>query len=266
MSRQLGYTPRNTFIHRINPLLKFFLLILTLILVIIIPYWFFALVLLSLTLLFFYLADIPFTVRVGRTKFLLFFSFLLLIVQILVTTNGSIFLFIIPRFGEVGPAIPVTDYGIERGLSMSIRFLLIVFASMLFVSVTDPTLLAHSLTKLKTPYQYAFALIIALRFLPLFDFENKKVQMAQQSRGLSVEIGGIRKLVRTIRYTFFPLLVSALSRVETLSLSMDGRGFGYDPHRTYLRESEWQKSDSIILFSIIFLIISYFLIGFYMTL
>jgi energy-coupling factor transport system permease protein len=73
--------------------------------------------------------------------------------------------------------------------------------------------------------------------------------MAQKSRGIQPEVGGLRKIFRTIQYTFFPLLVSSLSRVEALSISMDGRGFGYSENRTYLRKSTWKIYDTILLFA-----------------
>jgi len=163
--------------------------------------------------------------------------------------NGTILGFFIPSLNGFGPYFPITDYGVERGLSISLRFLLVVLSSMLFVSVTDPTLLAHSLTKLRIPYRYSFALVIALRFLPLFDSENYTVRLAQKSRGIKPEVGGLRKIFRTIQYTFFPLLVSALSRVESLAISMDGRGFGYSPTRTYFRKSTWKITDSLLVIS-----------------
>jgi energy-coupling factor transporter transmembrane protein EcfT len=70
--------------------------------------------------------------------------------------------------------------------------------------------------------------------------------MAQKSRGITPEVTGLRKIVRTIQYTFFPLLVSALSRVDSLSISMDGRGFGYGSDRSYLRKSFWRVSDTMV--------------------
>jgi energy-coupling factor transport system permease protein len=178
----------------------------------------------------------------------------LLFLQVLATPNGTILTFLIPQLGELGPYFPVTDFGIERGITLASRFLVIVFSSMLFVSITDPTLLAHSLARFGIPYKYSFALVIALRFLPLFDNEMNTVKMAQISRGISFEVRGLSKILRAIRYTFFPLLVSALSRVDTLSISMEGRGFGYAKNRAYLRKSEWNYSDSIFLL---------FLLGFF---
>jgi energy-coupling factor transport system permease protein len=209
-------------------------------------------ILLLLVVLGFVIAQVQPKLSKGRTKFLLIFSVVLFLVQILVVPNGTILFFLIPNIGTFGPLVPVTIYGVERGLLISSRFLLIVFSSMLFVSITDPTLLAHSLAKIRIPYRYTFTLIIALRFLPLFDLENQTVRKAQKSRGLSSDIGSPKKLLRTIRYTFFPLLVSALSRVDVLAMSMDGRGFGYVERREYVRKSEWRNIDSLVALGIIF--------------
>jgi energy-coupling factor transport system permease protein len=215
--------------------------------IVVYPSWQLSGLLLIGVLIGFWVAGVKLRITKGRTKFVILFSILLFLVQILVTTNGVLLGYIIPQIGPIGPLFSVTDFGIERGLALSIRFLLLIFSSMLFVSVTDPTLLAHSLTKLRIPYRYSFSLVIALRFLPLFDLENHSVRMAQQSRGITPEVTGLRKIIRTIQYTFFPLLVSALSRVDSLSMSMDGRGFGYSGNRSYLRKSEWKARDSVFL-------------------
>ena len=241
---------RNEFIQnngRFNPLLKILLLVFTLIGIMIYPSWRLSSILLVIVILLFRVSRVSLKLSRNRTKFIIIFSILLLIFQVLITVNGTVLGFVIPQLNNFGPFFPITDYGIERGLSIASRFLLVVLSSMLFVAITDPTLLAHSLTRLKIPYRYSFALVIALRFLPLFDSENQVVRMAQKSRGIQPEVGGLRKILRTIQYTFFPLLVSSLSRVESLAISMDGRGFGYSENRTYFRKSQWRISDTLLL-------------------
>jgi len=241
---------------RLNPLSKLFLLIITITGILLYPSWKLSFILLILLLFLFKISRISLKLSRRRTKFIILFSVMLLLFQILITANGTILVFIIPRINAFGPYFPITNYGLERGLSISLRFLLIIFSSMLFVAVTDPTLLAHSLTKLKIPYRYTFALVIALRFLPLFESENQIVRQAQRSRGIQPEVGNIKKILRTIQYTFFPLLVSSLSRVETLSMSMDGRGFGYHSTRSYFRKSTWKSFDTIsVLIATLFLIL-----------
>jgi energy-coupling factor transport system permease protein len=224
--------------------------------IIVYPSWRLSVVLLFIVFIGFYVSRVPIRLTKGRTKFVIIFSVLLLLVQVLVTTNGTLLGFFIPQIGDFGPLFSITDFGIVRGLAIASRFLLLIFSSMLFVSVTDPTLLAHSLTRLRIPYRYSFSLVIALRFLPLFDLENHTVRMAQKSRGITPEVTGLRKIIRTVQYTFFPLLVSALSRVDSLSMSMDGRGFGYGNDRSYLRNSSWRVTDILVaVLTVCFLVI-----------
>jgi energy-coupling factor transport system permease protein len=246
---------------KINPLLKLLLLVLIISGIMIYPSWRLSSILLVITILLFRVSRVSLKLSRNRTKFIIIFSILLLVFQVLITVNGTVLGFVIPQLNNFGPFFPITDYGIERGFSIASRFLLIVLSSMLFVAVTDPTLLAHSLTRLRIPYRYSFALVIALRFLPLFDSENQIVRMAQKSRGIQPEVGGLRKILRTIQYTFFPLLVSSLSRVESLAISMDGRGFGYSENRTYFRKSNWKISDSLLVISAFGYIIFCFLLA-----
>jgi energy-coupling factor transport system permease protein len=256
VSSRFGYVKNDTILHRLNPALKLFMLISLMIGIIIYPSWRLSIVLLLIVFIGFRVAKVPMRLTKGRTKFVILFSVLLLLVQVLITTNGVLFGFLIPQIGDFGPLFPITDFGIVRGLAIASRFLLLIFSSMFFVSITDPTLLAHSLTKLRIPYRYSFSLVIALRFLPLFDLENHTVRMAQKSRGIIPEVAGLRKIIRTIQYTFFPLLVSALSRVDSLSMSMDGRGFGYSNDRSYLRNSSWRTTDTLVtVFTLCFLVV-----------
>ncbi|MDF1537993.1 MAG: energy-coupling factor transporter transmembrane component T [Candidatus Thorarchaeota archaeon] len=251
MRSGIGYAPGDSVLHRMNPLLKLTGLLSLTLGIMIFPNLVFSAILLLIILIFFLIARVQLKLSKGRTKFLLIFSILMFIVQILVAPNGIIFFFLVPQIGTLGPLIPVTSFGVERGFIISIRFLLIVLSSMLFVSITDPTLLAHSLSQFRIPYRYTFAIILALRFLPLFDLENQIVRMAQKSRGLSSDVGSIRKIIRTVRYTFFPLIVSALSRVDVLAMSMDGRGFGFSHQRAYVRKSEWRLTDFLVGIGII---------------
>ncbi len=45
------------------------------------------------------------------------------------------------------------------------------------------------------------------------------------------------------RQFFLPLLVSALSKVDAMAVSMEGRGFGQYRSRTFLREVRFSRAD-----------------------
>ena len=78
----------------------------------------------------------------------------------------------------------VTSGGLLGGLTIVLRFFNIIFCSALFIAITDPSKLALGLMRLGLPYRFGFMLIIALRFVPLFDIESSNVQNAQKARGL----------------------------------------------------------------------------------
>ena len=254
MSFVMGYAESDSFLHRLNPLLKLLSLVIVNISILIYPNLLLSILILSIVLVLFGIARVHPNLSMKRVKFLVIFSMLLFFLQVLITQNGTIIFFIIPSIGDNLPLFPVTTFGVERGLILSIRFLIIVFSSMLFVAITDPTLLAHALAQVRIPYRYAFTLVIALRFLPLFDVENQVVRMAQKSRGLSTNVRSLSSILRTVRFTFFPLLVSALSRVDELAISMDGRGFGQAKGRSYYRQAHWKHTDSVLMLLMISLL------------
>jgi energy-coupling factor transport system permease protein len=82
------------------------------------------------------------------------------------------------------------------------------------------------------PYRYAYLVILALRFVPFFQGELRAVRDAQRVRGIKLSVRGPRKILRSVRYTFVPVLVSGLHRVDAIAISMKGRCFGLSPTRT----------------------------------
>ncbi len=143
--------------------------------------------------------------------------------------------------------IDITDRGLLFGAQMALRFLVILSSSMLFVMVTDPDRFAHALIRLGIPYRYGFILVLALRFVPFFRQELKTVREAQRVRGLSPSIRSFSSLRRALRYTFLPVLVSGLTRVDSIAISMKGRCFGLHPRRTTAQESRWGSFDWAVI-------------------
>ena len=127
---------------------------------------------------------------------------------------------------------------------MVFRFLGIVLSGILF-SRNDPNEFAYSLMKLGIPYRYAFTLVFTFRLVPLFDFESNIIKKAQTARG--VHLSGIRGIPNLVRYTFFPLLSSALERVDSFTQSMEGRSFGLYSRRTFYREISFDIRDYLVV-------------------
>jgi len=49
------------------------------------------------------------------------------------------------------------------------------------------------------------------------------------------------------RYTLVPLVVTALGKVESLAISMEGRCFGLHPRRTFLRTVPFRPADAVVM-------------------
>ncbi len=245
MVPEMAFKMENSFMHRLHPLAKLVFIICYFILVIVLANILLSLVLLVVILLLVRASKIPLTIFARRTRFILVFSVVLFLAQLIFNHQGRTLFPLVPHFVPViGGAIPVTTGGIESGVVMACRFLSVITSSFLFVSTTHPNEFAYALMQAGLPYRYGFTLIITLRFLPLFGSEFGVVRKAQLARGMEVSIHP-RKIMRTLRLTFLPLLVSGMSKVDALSISMEGRGFGYSKGRTFVRRIGTRKLDVI---------------------
>jgi energy-coupling factor transport system permease protein len=178
-----------------------------------------------------------------RSKFLLSFAFLVFFIQVVFTRGGSMYL-AIPLFVF---EFQVTYLGVMSGLLIAFRFLTIIVASALFVATTDPNELAYSLMRAGLPYRFGFMLVTAIRFMPVFESEANTVRYAQQARGLDIDRGGLGSIVKAARFTLSPLVVSALSKVDVLVISMEGRAFGYRSSRTFTRTFRFGMLDAVLV-------------------
>jgi len=156
-------------------------------------------------------------------RFVLLFSAILFVAQALSVREGAALL---------DGFLRVTDLGLRSGAGITLRFLVVLASSLLFVSVTDPDRLAGTLIQAGVPYRYGYLLILALRFVPFFQRELRIVREAQRVRGLAVSVRSPAGIRRAVRYTFLPVLVSGLMRVDSIALSMKGRCFGLHRRRT----------------------------------
>lgn len=169
-----------------------------------------------------------------RIRFVVLFAVILFLAQVLSIRTGTVLFSI---------GVPITEGGLLAGTGMALRFLGILSSSFLFVLVTDPDHLASALIRLGIPYQYGYVLVLALRFVPFFQEEYRTVRDAQRVRGVEPSLRRLSGLRRAIRYTFLPVLVAGLTRVDSIAISMKGRAFGLYPKRTFSQRFRWGGVD-----------------------
>lgn len=100
--------------------------------------------------------------------------------------------------------------------------------TLIFIYTTHPSQFASSLHKIGLPYKIAYAINIALRYIPNIQAEYTLIKHAQEARGVPFEKGEARLFQRIKnRVTiFWPLIIHSLDRIDTISNAMDLRGFG----------------------------------------
>ncbi len=178
--------------------------------------------------------------RVRGRRLLAWSCLSLLLLQALFYRGATVLLYLWPWGGG---HLPVTLEGLARGALVAGRFLVVVLSSQCFVLTTDPSDLAYALMRAGLPYRYGFALVTALRMVPVFEVEATTVYQAQLVRGVRYDGHALRRVIEILRQLLLPLLVSALRKVDALAISMEGRHFGRYPRRTFLRETRLTRTD-----------------------
>lgn len=140
----------------------------------------------------------------------------------------------------------ITTGGISDGISIAGKFLSLIMMSWVFVATTTPSELSSALTTARFPYRYAFLPALSMRFVPVFRFELGTVRDAQVTRGMRLD-KSFRGIMRSARYTTTPMLMTAMSKVNSVAASMTGRGFGMHRTRTQLHPIPMTAWDILFL-------------------
>lgn len=119
---------------------------------------------------------------------------------------------------------------------------------MIFLLTTDPSELASSLNAVGVHYKIAFSFSLTLRYFPDIQRDYRDISQSQQARGLEMS----RKAKLWDRFKralaiLFPLILSTLDRIETITNAMDLRGFGKHKKRTWYSRKKMEKGDFIAL-------------------
>jgi energy-coupling factor transport system permease protein len=238
MRPRIVYQPGGSLLHRLHPLVKGTWMLVGTVLVFVVRSPWAVLAVLGLALLAFPLCHLHWRGMRGM-RLLITTALLLGILQVVFVHSGPVLI-------QIGP-LTVTLGGLEAGIYVAGRFMSVVLLSYLFVLTTDPNQLACALMQAGLPYRYGFALITALRLVPVFEQEGQIVYNAQLARGVQYDVRSLRRFVILARQFFLPLLVSALGKVDALAVSMEGRCFGKSPRRTFLREVHATWLDGLAL-------------------
>ena len=243
----LTYLDNDSRLHRVHPLVKLVIVISFSLTVFVVSSYTGQIILFGMLLTGFGMAGQTLLFYVRKLRFIFTFGLLILIVQVLSVKEEF-------YSGSGG----IWQYGqkLTSGLTIMLRFINIIGSSYLFVVTTNPNRLAYSLMQIGVPYRFGFMLITALRFIPVFRLELEQVKNAQMAKGIDMEGLSPRKFIKAVKYLLVPLVISALSKVDTLAISMESRAFGLYPSRTYMYSEVLPIKDIVTMITIIGLLLA----------
>jgi energy-coupling factor transport system permease protein len=238
MKRRIAYEPGASWVHRLHPLVKVAWLSALTILLFATTKAGIVLGVLGLAAALMAAGGVSLVGRRGA-RLILLTSLTLGALQLAFHREGAV-------VARVGP-LAITGAGVNAALYVAGRFASVVILSYVFVFTTDPSDLAYALMRAGVPYRYGFALVTALRLVPVFEAEAETVYEAQLARGIGHDARSPRRALGWLRQLVMPVLSSALGKVDALAVSMEGRGFGQYPHRTFLRAPHFGRLDALAL-------------------
>jgi len=124
-----------------------------------------------------------------------------------------------------------------------LRLVVLMTAFSLFFLTVHPDDFALALIKMHIPYEFAFALSMAVRYVPTIAAEAETIRDAQMSRGLELERGNLIQRVRNHLPILIPLIVCSIRRALQVAESLESRAFGSTAKRTSLYELRLHKRD-----------------------
>ncbi|MGG0186532.1 energy-coupling factor transporter transmembrane component T family protein [Bacillus rhizoplanae] len=190
------------------------------------------------------------------------FSILNSIMILLITpTHGSELTGTYTSLLHIGYAT-ITLETLFYAMTLSLKYFTLLPFTLIFIYTTHPSQFASSLNKIGLPYKIAYAVNIALRYIPNIQTEYELIKHAQEARGIPFHKGEatLFQRIKNRMTIFWPLVIHSLDRIDTVSNAMDLRGFGKKEKRTWYYRTKMQPLDYMaILIGICILIIAIYL-------
>ena len=244
------YTPRDTFIHRLDPRLKIISLIILMV-AIFISYSTFEMtflmggILLIFIILLAFVSGTSFKSLFKSLRAMWFLIVFLLLINILVKPKDAVNIAF-----SIG-SLDIYWESIFQSLKIILRLFLMVSLTMILTTSTKPLDLTYALEWYMKPlklikfptHEVAMTISIALRFIPTLLNEVERIMKAQTSRGVDFKHGKISSRFKAIISLIIPLFISSFQRAEELADSMEARGYNPRAKRTTYHHLKFSFND-----------------------
>lgn len=241
------YIPGDSLIHRLDPRAKLVASFYFIGIIFLANNWQSYLFLAAFTLFAVFLSKINLNFFLRGVRPLIWLIIFTVALQMLFTRGGILYW----SWG----VFSLSSYGIQNGLFIFCRFVLIIFMSTLLTLTTPPLSMSDAIESLLNPlkrfhlpvHEIALMLSIALRFVPTLMDETEKIMNAQRARGVDFNDGNLIQKVKAIVPLLIPLFVSSFNRAEDLATAMEARGYRGGEGRSKYRKLQWASRDTLVL-------------------
>ena len=182
--------------------------------------------------------NVDFISIISRLKKLLKIIFMIALIQSLLTNMGNPLL-------KIGNFTVFTDYGIIKSLEFILRMGIIIVSAAIITTSSSREII-QGLIQWKCPYEIAFMVSVAIRFLPIFKEEMTDMITAIQLRGIDLKKVKFNKKFQVYKYILIPITVNSIMKAKELAAAMEMRGFRAYPERTSYMVLKMRAFDYIL--------------------
>lgn len=199
--------------------------------------------LLALSIAALKLARVPLGHLRRRMRRFRWFFFLLAVVQSLTSAGGQVLL-------QWGGVVLLSTGGLIAALSVMLR-IMVILAIVLLLTLHNSQQLVVGMVQLRVPYQLAYMVLLAIRFIPVLGEDFRDALVAIQLRGVDIERVPLKRKLSLYTYILMPVVAGALIRARRIATAMDARAFRAHKYRTWLDWPVLDRVDWLLLLLII---------------
>ena len=241
------YYPGNSFIHRLDPRTKILSTLLLIVAVFLANTAIGYAALCAMVLFIILVSGLPFMLVLKSVKPLLFIIVLTLVLHA-VMGQGEHVLY-------QWKFIKVTEEGLQLGVQMAMRLILLLMISSILTFTTSPIVLTDGIEALLRPFrvvgvpahELAMMMTIALRFIPTLMEETDRIIKAQTARGADFSGGNLLVRAKNMLPILVPLFISAFRRADDLAVAMEARCYRGGEGRTRMHQLAYRSGEVMAL-------------------
>ncbi len=205
-------------------------------------------VLLAIVAVVWWVARLPSSMIKEILQFFVVIAVIILVVQVFFYPGKINLVRLSDPINFIGFSGYLTLDGIEFGVAMVLRLVVIMVVTPMLVMTTPLPQLMVALVNLKVPYRFAFIMTTALSLLPSIQAHSEIIQQAQLCRGVAdFDSGKMWDRLRGTAGLLVPLILGTFRDSQTLDVAMSSRAFGAPAKRTFLIESHFSLADYFVL-------------------